>query len=198
MRREQRVGRERLIARETRLDEQHIAVLAGRYPQSELEALVTVDDAHRRYARGGELNDVLPQSLDLDPETRAIAHEKTEIADLRDIDARIVDLVDDPAADGEPQSRGAERAADHVLVAAAPGRYESPGAPGASLIAACGRDAEGRGRRCDHPGVRGSHNRRPPVMKAWLLPPRRTPRGSFFNRRAFHRRARCTPSRMRH
>src|SRR6516164_534962 len=180
MRREQRVGLQRLIAREGHLDEQHVAVLAGCYPQSELEACVTVDDLHRWHARRRQLNDILPQPLDLDPEARAIADEKTEIADLRDVDTRIVDLVNDAAADGEPQPRRAERAADHVLVAAAPGRGES----GSSGCVAHRRLRDWRrAADTDITPECGSQILRPP-LKACSLLPRRTPGGSFFNRRA--------------
>jgi hypothetical protein len=75
-------------------------------------------DAYRGGAGSGELHLVLPQALQLHPEARTIPHEKSEIADLRNVDARVVDLVDDSAADREPQARGAERATDDLLTMA--------------------------------------------------------------------------------
>ena len=120
--REQRVGTQCRIAVEDDLDEQHIAVLARRHTQPEIEALVMVHDVHRGHAGRGEPQLVLPQPLHLDPEARTVGDDETEVADLRQVNARVIDLVDDAAADGEPQARVTERAADHFLGAAAPGR----------------------------------------------------------------------------
>ena len=100
-------------------------MLAGCHTQREIEALVLVHDVHRGRAGGGEPQLVLPQPLHLDPEACAVADDETEVADLRDVKARVIDLVDDSAADGEPQARVTERAADHFLGAAAPGRRQS-------------------------------------------------------------------------
>ena len=62
------------------------------------------------------------EALDLDPEALAIGNDEAEIADLRNVDARMVDLVNDPAADREPHARGTERTAHDLLGAARPGR----------------------------------------------------------------------------
>jgi len=41
-------------------------------------------------------------SLDLRPESFAIRNDAAEIADLRDVDPRVIDLVDDAEAEREP------------------------------------------------------------------------------------------------
>src|SRR5205085_7976314 len=54
---------------------------------------------------------------------------KPEIANLRGIDARVIDLVDDAETECEPQPCRPQRGADHILGAAGPaGRY--PGRAG--------------------------------------------------------------------
>ncbi len=139
VRREERVRAQRRIAAEPHLDEEHIAVLAGRDAQREIEARVVVHDAHPGCAGRGELELVLPQPFHLDPEPRAVANDEPEVADLRQVDARVVDLVDDAAADGEPQARGPERAADHLLGAAAPGGRQSRSSRRRAHLRAAGR-----------------------------------------------------------
>jgi len=52
-------------------------------------------------------------------------NDEAEIADLRAVDAGIVDLVDDAVAEREPDARAAEAAADDVLGAARPGRGDA-------------------------------------------------------------------------
>jgi hypothetical protein len=54
--------------------------------------------------------------------------DEPEIADLRDIDPRIVDLVENAEANGEPQPRRPERATHHVFGAARPSRRDAGGA----------------------------------------------------------------------
>ncbi len=93
--REQRIRPQDLIAGEHNVDEQRIALHRGHDAQRELEALVTVDHSHGGDARRDELDRVLPQPLHFHPEPAPIGHQKTEIADLRDVDARVVHLVDD-------------------------------------------------------------------------------------------------------
>ena len=70
--------------------------------QRQLEAFVPVDDVHRRGRGRAELHYVPPQALYLYPETRTVGDDEPEVADLRQIDARVVHLVDDATADGEP------------------------------------------------------------------------------------------------
>ena len=82
-------------------------------------------DAHGGDARGDQFDRVLPKPLDLDPEPTPVGDQKAEIADLRNIDARVVHLIDDAAADREPEPRHPERATDHFFVAARPGRRYS-------------------------------------------------------------------------
>src|SRR5205085_2169959 len=102
--REQRVGAQRRIAVEGDLDEQHIAVLARRHTQREIDALVLVHDVHRGHAGRGEPQLVLPQPLHLDPEARTVGDDETEVADLRQVNAQVIDYVYYAAADGEPQT----------------------------------------------------------------------------------------------
>src|SRR5581483_9524562 len=58
--------------------------------------------------------------FDFDPESRVIGNDEAEIADLRQIGAREVDLVDDAEAQREPQPRRPQRTAHDILRAAAP------------------------------------------------------------------------------
>ena len=162
---EQRVGAQRRIAVEGDLDEQHITMLARCHTQREIEALVVVHDVHRGRAGRGEPQLVLPQALHLDPEARAVADDETQVADLRDVNARVIDLVDDAAADGEPQARVTERAADHFLGAAAPGRRQS----GRSRSRAHRPTAARSPGRRSRPSPR-RQSRRPPMNASRLSP----------------------------
>jgi len=63
---------------------------------------VLVDDFYRRYARRRERDPISAKALDLDPEPVAIRDDEAEVTDLRNVDARVVDLVQDAVADGEP------------------------------------------------------------------------------------------------
>lgn len=51
---------------------------------------------------------------------RAVRHDDTEIAQLRNIDTRIVDLVEDAAPHGEPDLRRTQAGAHHLFGALAP------------------------------------------------------------------------------
>ncbi len=124
MRRQQHIGSEVLIALEGHLDGEDVAVRIGRHPQRQLEALVPVGDLHRRHARRQQLEGIVLQPLDLDPEPFAVGDDEAEVANLRDVDPRVIDLVDDPEAQGEPHPGRADGAADHVLGAAGPGRRD--------------------------------------------------------------------------
>src|SRR3954468_20450334 len=81
-----------------------------------------VHDLDRRHAGGQRPQRVVLVALDLGPEPVWSGDDKAEIADLRDIDPRIIDLVDDAKSEREPQPRRPERAADDILRAARPGR----------------------------------------------------------------------------
>jgi hypothetical protein len=64
-------------------------------------------------------------SLNLRPEAVRSGHDEAEISDLRQIDSRIIDFIDDAEADREPQPRRTESAANHVLGAARPSRRDA-------------------------------------------------------------------------
>ena len=71
---------------------------------------VLVADLDGRNARRHQAQPIVRVALDLRPKPAGVGDDKPEIADLRDIDARIVDLVEDAEANGEPQPRRPERA----------------------------------------------------------------------------------------
>ncbi len=125
MRRQQHVGLEVLVALQDHLDRQDVPVRIWRHPQGQPKSLVLVGDLHRGRPRRQQLEPIVLQPLDLDPEAFPVGDDEAEIADLRDVDPRVVDLVDDPEPDREPHPRGAYGAADHVLGAAGPGRRDS-------------------------------------------------------------------------
>src|SRR4029077_983158 len=176
VRRKQRVGLECRVAGELDFDEQHVAVVARRHAQHQLEARVMVHDLPGRHSPVCKLEVVLPHPLDLDPEPGAIADDEAKIPDLRNVDPRVVDLVDYAAPNREPQACRTERAADHLLVAAAPGGSE----PGTARSGAHPRPAAAARRRT---GARRCCQIRTPPTKALRLSPRRAWGGSFFSRR---------------
>jgi hypothetical protein len=53
----------------------------------------------------GAAHGVIVESPQLDPEAFVVGDDEAEILDLRDVDARIVDLGHDALGDGEPQPR---------------------------------------------------------------------------------------------
>src|SRR6185312_7144939 len=59
------------------------------------------------------------------PVPRAIGDDEAKIANLRTINTRPVDLVEDTAADGQPDARTAQRRADAVFRATCPGRINA-------------------------------------------------------------------------
>ena len=125
VRRQQRIGSQFLVAIEFDFHEQHIANGRWRDAQGQLKARVFVHDPHGRHAGARRLEPVGVHPLDLDPEPLAVRHDETEVADLRDVDTRVIDLVDDSAADGEPDSGGAERATHDFLGAVRPRRVDA-------------------------------------------------------------------------
>ena len=130
MRRQQDVGTQPVVAIEPAFDRQHVAPRSRRDPQQQRIALVAMDDLDRRHPRRQQPQLVIVDALDLGPEAVAVADDKAEVANLRDVNPRVVDFVDDAEAEREPQPRGPERAADHVLGAARPGRRNSGSARG--------------------------------------------------------------------
>jgi hypothetical protein len=129
MRRQQHVQTQFGIAGEPAFDDQDIAARIGGDAQPQRVALVRVHDLDRRYPRRQQVQRVVLVALDLRPEPARPGDDEAEIADLRDVDARPVDLVDDAEAGREPQPGGAQRGADHILGAARPGR-RNPGSAG--------------------------------------------------------------------
>jgi hypothetical protein len=121
MRGKQNVGVESCISLKAHLDQQYVAQRIGAYPQLQLEAGMAVGDRDCRHPGSGEMHPPGVETLDLHPEAPAVADDEAEVADLRDIDARIVHLVDDAVANGEPEPGWSKRTADEVLVAARPG-----------------------------------------------------------------------------
>ena len=63
--------------------------------------------------------------LHLAPEAGVVRDDEAEVADLRPVDARPVDLVEDAVADREPDAAGEVRRPDGVLLAARPGGRRS-------------------------------------------------------------------------
>jgi hypothetical protein len=75
---------------------------------------------------------VIRDALDLGPEAFAIGDDEAEITNLRNVDPRVIDLVDDAKTEREPQPGCAEGASHHVLGAAGPGRQDS--GPAGSML----------------------------------------------------------------
>ena len=187
MRREERIGAQRLIARELDLHEQHVALARRRHAQRELEALVPVHDAHGGHSRRRKLQGVAVHPLDLHPEPAPVRDDEAEIPDLRNVDTRMVDLVEDAAADREPESRRTERAADHFLGAAGPGGRQARRAwsVGTAHRRDRGRDAARWLPATSGPSAWSPRHKLRPPLKALRLSPRRESSGSSFSRKAF-------------
>ena len=74
----------------------------GRDAQPQRIARVLVHDLDRRHAGRQQPQRVVLVALDLGPEPVRAGDDKPEVADLRDIDPRVIDLVDDAEAEREP------------------------------------------------------------------------------------------------
>ena len=103
--------------------------------------------------------------LDLDPEPLAVGNDEAEVADLRNVDARVKHLVHDAAADREPQPAAPSAQPTRSLALLVQvGRV--PGAPGACIAVASSSRGVGPGIEDAH-GLRG----RPPAVirrsRAW-------------------------------
>ena len=120
MRREQRVKFEVGIAGQSRFDQQNVAHEVGGDPQAKLEAWMLVQNLDGRDAGSRRRDVVIGIPLDLDPEAVAVGDDKSEIPDLRHVDARVVHLVDDAIADRHPQPGWPDGRPDQVFGAARP------------------------------------------------------------------------------
>src|SRR5204863_103080 len=109
------------IALELDRDDEHVTFRVGRDPEPQPIPGMDMGDLDGGDARRDEPQRIVGDPLDLDPEAAVVGDDEAEIADLRNIDARIIDFVDDAEAEREPQLRHADRAADHVFRAARPG-----------------------------------------------------------------------------
>ena len=133
MRRQQHVGHEIGIAFERDVDQQHVARRVGADAQRQGEARMAMRHGGERNARRRRVERVAVQPLDLDPEARTVAHDEAEVADLRDVDARVVHLVDDAAPEGEPQPRRPHGRTDQILGTGRPGGRDAGGAEGRAV-----------------------------------------------------------------
>ncbi len=102
VRSEQDIRTKRVVTLESDLDEQHIALHAGDDSENQLEAIVPMNDADRRTPGRAEFQHVPFHAFDFDPEPLAVTDEETHIADLGDVDTRVIDLVENSSANGEP------------------------------------------------------------------------------------------------
>src|ERR1700692_2825973 len=68
---------------------------------------------------------IIFEPLDLHPKPAAICHDEAEITDLGNIDARVIDLINNAEPECEPQARRTETATDHVFGTAGPGRRDA-------------------------------------------------------------------------
>src|ERR1700730_2803933 len=82
-------------------------------------------DFDGRSARRQQPQGIIFQTLDLHPKAAAVRHDEAEITELRNVDARIIDLVDNAKPEREPQARWTETATDHVFGTAGPGRRDA-------------------------------------------------------------------------
>src|SRR4029077_4013031 len=102
------------------LHQQNVAIGIRSQAQGKAEALMGVNDFHGRGAGRQQPQTVVLQPLDLCPETEVIGHDEAKVANLWNVDTRIVDFVDNAEAEREPDARRAEGAAHNVLGAAGP------------------------------------------------------------------------------
>ncbi len=67
-----------------------------------------MDDAYGGHCGSRQIEGMVTDAFHLHPETSSVRNDESQIANLRDIDAWMINLVEDPAADGEPQARSPE------------------------------------------------------------------------------------------
>jgi len=70
-------------------------------------------------------NAVITKPFDLRPEAKAVGNDESEIANLRNVDPRIIHFVDNAESEREPNARGTKRTAHDVLGAAGPSRCDA-------------------------------------------------------------------------
>ena len=142
-------GRKVRIARERDVDQQRVALRAGHDAAASSSKRAWRWTTRTAGMPGARSSTVCCHSRFTSTQKPSpVGHDEAEIANLRNVDARVVHLVEDAAADREPEPRAARGAADHLLGAAAPGRRQA-GAAG-RRAAARGTQA-GRGMRAAHP-----------------------------------------------
>ena len=56
------------------------------------------------YPGTGQRQLIIVQALYLDPKTVAVGNDESQVANLGDIDARVIDFIYDAVTEGEPQS----------------------------------------------------------------------------------------------
>src|SRR3954447_19242068 len=125
MRRQQDVKPQIAFAVEPALEQQDVAARVRGDAQAQRITRMFVQNLDGRHARGEQAQLVVGVALDLGPETFRASDDKAEVPDLRDVDARVVDLVDDAEAHCEPEPCRAQRAADDILRTARPARRDA-------------------------------------------------------------------------
>ena len=118
--------------REGRLDADDVRVVIGADPEFQLVAGMAMGRDDRRDARLHRPNVGDRVAFDLAPEPGAVRDDESEVADLRSVHPRPVDLVENAMSDREPHPAGVVRCADGVLRAARP-RWGDTGTAGRSL-----------------------------------------------------------------
>ena len=109
--------------------QQHIALRIGQHLEAKFVVIAMMRNGQHRPVRAGRRQRVVAHALEIEPVRgagRAVADQvEAEVAHLRLAGGRPVDLIDDAVPDCCPQARTAERRADVILIARAPGRRES-------------------------------------------------------------------------
>jgi hypothetical protein len=101
---QQRIRTQRGIAAQRDVDQHDVAFRIRDDSKAELAASVRMHDLGGRNTGPGQPQPIRIKALDFDPESVAVADDEAEIADLRHVDARMVDLVQDAVADREPHA----------------------------------------------------------------------------------------------
>src|SRR4051812_17339370 len=84
-----------------------------------------VQNLDGRHARGEQAQLVVGVALDLGPETFRASDDKAELPDLRDVDGRLVSLLDEAEAHCHPEPCRAQRAPADILRTARPARRDA-------------------------------------------------------------------------
>jgi len=113
------------FAVEEQLQQQHVAQRIRADALAQHEAIVAVQDLDGGYPGLGQHQLGPRKVLDLAPESPTVGDDEAHVPDLRNVGPRIIDLIEDPLTDGEPQARGTQGTAHHVLGARRPGGRNS-------------------------------------------------------------------------